>query len=80
MKLKASADHSSESELRGLLGNQLRSLTDEVKLEPIFTIGGAYEALQREAGLDRWYKVSFDPSTDLSQALTELQKLSLIHI
>ena len=35
VKLKASADHSSESELRGLLGNQLRSLTDEVKLEPI---------------------------------------------
>lgn len=80
VKLKDSANRSSESELRSLLGNQLRSLTDEVKLEPIFTIGGAYEALQREAGLDRWYKVSFDPSTDLSQALSELQKSSLVEV
>ena len=72
--------NSSTNELRSALGGELRSLTDEVTIEPIFEIGGAYETLQREAGLHLWYKVKFDQDADLSKTIKKLQEDERIEI
>lgn len=40
-----------------------------VIIEPVFHIGGKYEARQREFGLDRWFRVKYTPAGDGDEAL-----------
>lgn len=77
VKLRSDAEGEAvtrQTRLRSLISSELRSLSDEVEMEPVFEIGGPYEALQREAGLDLWYRISFDEKADLSEVLTRLRK------
>lgn len=59
--------------LRANLRPALRSRAEEVKLEPVFIIGGVYESAQRKAGLHRWMKLTFDKTADVRQVIKELK-------
>lgn len=58
------------SSLRSI--SSLRSVGSDLRLEPVFEIGGAYEKAQRLAGLDRWYKATFDKSANVQAVVEEL--------
>lgn len=70
----------SEEGLRSLpsitsaLRSSLRAEEDAIKLEPIFEIGGPYEALQREHNLHRWMKVTFPEDLSVADVLNQLRK------
>lgn len=48
----------------------------DYKFKPLYKVGGRFEKRQREAGLHLWYLVTFDPSTALTKASSDLASLS----
>lgn len=60
--------------LRSNLRSSLRSESSDVKLTPVFNIGGKFEGRQRRHGLHLWYKVEFDKTADLQTVFDKLAK------
>lgn len=58
------------SSLRSI--SSLRAVGSDLEMVPVFEIGGAYERAQRLAGLDRWYKATFDQDADVQAVVAEL--------
>lgn len=58
------------SSLRSI--SSLRAVGSGLEMEPVFEIGGLYERAQRLAGLDRWYKATFDQNADVQAVVAEL--------
>lgn len=56
-----------------LRSSSLRAASGSVKMERVIEPGGPYEAAHRRAGLDRWYKLTFDPKADVNAVLRDLK-------
>ena len=70
------SDAGSGTETRAMQSCLTRS-ADAIRLnsvEPVFRIGGKFEARQRRSGLHRWYKVRFDNEVPVSSAIRTLSK------
>ena len=70
------SDADNGAETRVIQSNLTRS-ADAIKLysiEPVFRVGGKFEARQRRWGLHRWYKVRFDNEIPVSNAINMLNR------
>ena len=72
-QLEAVADSPATRAVQTLLTRAGDAVGTE-RVEPIFRVGGKYEARQRKAGLHRWYRVRFDKNVPVEKAASVFNK------
>lgn len=52
--------------------NSMKEHLGITSMDPVFSVGGEFEARQRAAGLHKWYRVTFDPDNPVTKATADL--------